>query len=63
MPDGRCGRGRSSPHVSEKERAEGDFRGDFVPKRVPLVHMFGARRNAEKLGNYTTKTAPWGGRR
>jgi hypothetical protein len=37
---------------------KGDSTGDFVPKRVPLVHMFGARGNAEKLGNRTTKTAP-----
>jgi len=46
-----------------KRERKGDFRGDPVPKRVPLVHMFGARRNAEKIGNYTTKPAPCGGRR
>ena len=51
-------------HMFQKRRErKGDFRGDFVPKRVPLVHMFRARGNAEKLGNCTTKTAPWGGGR
>jgi len=46
-----------------RRERKGDFKGDFVPEGVPLVHMFGARRNAEKIGNYTTKTAPCGGGR
>jgi hypothetical protein len=46
-----------------KRERKGDFRADSVPEWAHLVHMFWARRNAEKIGNYTTKTAPWGGGR
>jgi len=56
-----CGRGRSSPHVSEKERARRPFQGDLAAERGQLVHMFRAHGNAEKSGNYTTKTASGGG--
>ena len=47
-----CGRGRSSPHVSEKERGEGGFQGGFgVRIRAPRPHVWdaGKRRKAREL--------------
>ena len=58
-----CGRGRSSPHVSEKERAEGGFQGDFVLESAHLVHIFAEVRipqDTPRDGTTRGKTPPRG---
>lgn len=53
----------SSVEISTANPKKGDFRGELASARVPLVHMFAACRNAEKIGNHTPKPAPCGGGR
>ena len=54
--------GRVQMFQRRRER-KGDFGGYLVPEWAHLVHMFWVRRNAKKIGNYTTETAPCGGGR